>query len=323
MHTVFLRVLEYYDGLLFLTTNRPGALDEAFKSRIHLSLYYPQLDLQQTKEIWEMNIDRLQAVERDRCKDTDLQPLQVNRREILRLAEERFKNRDGSVRWNGRQIRNAIQVASSRANFDAKEDNILPRLTADHFKLIYEVTEDFDNYSQAAVGKSHGGLAYDRGDRADDWTPERQQSGESQSYGRGPIFSRGGGQPFGGRWGHSEASVQRQQPSLLAGRGRINVTDALGQGSVSQIYQHRQPFSNPEEDRPEIDYGPKEYSSVMKAPYEPQIPDIYEGWINGDTVPNKPTADGGNKQVGKREIEDAGSELDLLSKRRKVRDGED
>lgn len=38
--SVFLRVLEYYNGLLFLTTNRVGTIDEAFKSRIHISLYY-------------------------------------------------------------------------------------------------------------------------------------------------------------------------------------------------------------------------------------------------------------------------------------------
>lgn len=41
--SVFLRVLEYYNGLLFLTTNRVGTIDEAFKSRIHLSLYYVSL----------------------------------------------------------------------------------------------------------------------------------------------------------------------------------------------------------------------------------------------------------------------------------------
>lgn len=34
-------VLKYYNGILFLTTNRVGTLDEAFKSRVHLSLYYP------------------------------------------------------------------------------------------------------------------------------------------------------------------------------------------------------------------------------------------------------------------------------------------
>lgn len=41
--SVFLRVLEYFTGMLFLTTNRVGAFDEAFKSRIHISLYYPPL----------------------------------------------------------------------------------------------------------------------------------------------------------------------------------------------------------------------------------------------------------------------------------------
>lgn len=37
--SVFLRMMEYYTGLLFLTTNRVGSFDEAFKSRIHISLY--------------------------------------------------------------------------------------------------------------------------------------------------------------------------------------------------------------------------------------------------------------------------------------------
>lgn len=39
MVSVFLRVLEFYSGILFLTTNRVGTMDEAFKSRIHISLY--------------------------------------------------------------------------------------------------------------------------------------------------------------------------------------------------------------------------------------------------------------------------------------------
>jgi len=39
MVSVFLRILEYYSGILFLTTNRVGTIDEAFKSRIHVSLY--------------------------------------------------------------------------------------------------------------------------------------------------------------------------------------------------------------------------------------------------------------------------------------------
>jgi SpoVK/Ycf46/Vps4 family AAA+-type ATPase len=41
--SVFLRVLEYYQGILILMTNRVGTFDEAFKSRVQLALYYPQL----------------------------------------------------------------------------------------------------------------------------------------------------------------------------------------------------------------------------------------------------------------------------------------
>jgi hypothetical protein len=40
----FLRALDYLQGILFLTTNRVGHFDEAFKSRIHLSLGYEKLD---------------------------------------------------------------------------------------------------------------------------------------------------------------------------------------------------------------------------------------------------------------------------------------
>ncbi|KAK0615070.1 hypothetical protein B0T17DRAFT_602173 [Bombardia bombarda] len=46
-----LRALEYYDGILILTTNRVGTFDEAFKSRIHLALRYLPLDEEQRVEI--------------------------------------------------------------------------------------------------------------------------------------------------------------------------------------------------------------------------------------------------------------------------------
>ncbi|KAJ0354372.1 hypothetical protein COL154_001927 [Colletotrichum chrysophilum] len=60
---VFLRVLEYYSGILFLTTNRVGALDEGFRSRVHLSLCYPNLSLADTIKILEANLRRLPRLE--------------------------------------------------------------------------------------------------------------------------------------------------------------------------------------------------------------------------------------------------------------------
>jgi len=38
--SVFLRILEYYDGILILTSNRVEMFDEAFKSRIQVALHY-------------------------------------------------------------------------------------------------------------------------------------------------------------------------------------------------------------------------------------------------------------------------------------------
>jgi SpoVK/Ycf46/Vps4 family AAA+-type ATPase len=41
--SVFLRELEHYDGILFLTTNRLQVFDEAVLSRLHLALNYEPL----------------------------------------------------------------------------------------------------------------------------------------------------------------------------------------------------------------------------------------------------------------------------------------
>ena len=49
---IFLRLLDYYEGLLFLTTNRPETLDYAIRSRVMLRLEYPDLDSHARAAIW-------------------------------------------------------------------------------------------------------------------------------------------------------------------------------------------------------------------------------------------------------------------------------
>jgi hypothetical protein len=49
---IFLRLMDYYKGLLFLTSNRGNAIDDAFKSRITLRLDYPKLDRSAREKIW-------------------------------------------------------------------------------------------------------------------------------------------------------------------------------------------------------------------------------------------------------------------------------
>lgn len=171
--SVFLRVLEYYDGLLFLTTNRPGALDEAFSSRIHLKLHYPRLSSEQTREIWAMNIERLEKIEQERClRNPNAQPLRIANKGIRRFAEGIFQK--GTI-WNGRQIRNAFQVASSLAHYEARRDGAPPMLRVEHFKTIHIVTEDFEEYVKETIGKTSGEQAYERGDRADHFVSKHQR----------------------------------------------------------------------------------------------------------------------------------------------------
>ncbi|MGZ8956144.1 MAG: AAA family ATPase, partial [Methylovulum sp.] len=57
---VFLRVLEYFNGLLFLTTNRVDDIDEAIVSRcIAMIKYYPP-DRDARRRIWQVMTEQFQ-----------------------------------------------------------------------------------------------------------------------------------------------------------------------------------------------------------------------------------------------------------------------
>jgi SpoVK/Ycf46/Vps4 family AAA+-type ATPase len=58
-YEVFLRLIEYYEGILFLTTNRLDDFDEAFQSRIHLTINYPDLSSDQRTLIWKNILERV------------------------------------------------------------------------------------------------------------------------------------------------------------------------------------------------------------------------------------------------------------------------
>ncbi|KAH6670675.1 hypothetical protein B0J14DRAFT_458817, partial [Halenospora varia] len=101
---VFLRVLEYYSGILFLTTNRVGFFDEAFQSRMYISLYYPPLSKESTFAIWNMKPRRIKARSNLISKEE----------KIKEFYQKHYK--EGN-RWNGCQIRNAFQTAVALAEF--------------------------------------------------------------------------------------------------------------------------------------------------------------------------------------------------------------
>jgi SpoVK/Ycf46/Vps4 family AAA+-type ATPase len=55
---VFLRTLEYYQGMMFLTTNRIAQIDNAIASRIHFKLKYDKLNLEQRTNIWRRFLEK-------------------------------------------------------------------------------------------------------------------------------------------------------------------------------------------------------------------------------------------------------------------------
>jgi hypothetical protein len=56
--SVFLRKLEYYEGILFLTTNRMAQFDRAILSRIHLLLRYENLTQAARSQVWRNFLSR-------------------------------------------------------------------------------------------------------------------------------------------------------------------------------------------------------------------------------------------------------------------------
>lgn len=91
---VFLRQLEYFAGILFLTTNRIKTFDEAFQSRIHISLRYTDLEESSRRLIWKAFLTKVGVAEG------------VTEKEWDSLAEKKV---------NGRQIKNAVRTAQALA----------------------------------------------------------------------------------------------------------------------------------------------------------------------------------------------------------------
>ncbi|KAJ3498814.1 hypothetical protein NLG97_g826 [Lecanicillium saksenae] len=94
--SIFLRTLEYYEGILFLTTNRINNMDTAFQSRIHLTLEYPNLDAVARRAIWTTFLDR--AAREDSQNNES------------RISEAALKSLC-ALDLNGRQIKNIMKMA--------------------------------------------------------------------------------------------------------------------------------------------------------------------------------------------------------------------
>ena len=139
--SVFLRILEYYDGILILTSNRVGVFDEAFKSRIQVALHYENLNRPARKKIWQNFLDMLEEDEES-----------VNFDEI-KLHLDELAGHD----LNGRQIRNVLTTARQLAIFRNQ------RLDWEHLEQALSVSSNFNEYLKRMQGHSDDQRARDEG----------------------------------------------------------------------------------------------------------------------------------------------------------------
>lgn len=90
--SIFLRLLEYFQGILFLTTNRVETFDDAFQSRIHVALRYGDLTTKAKRSVWKMFLEKVQAkegVQTAKFSDKDFDALarhNLNGRQVSNLA---------------------------------------------------------------------------------------------------------------------------------------------------------------------------------------------------------------------------------------------
>ncbi|KAI4164164.1 MAG: hypothetical protein LQ342_002128 [Letrouitia transgressa] len=141
--TIFLRELEYFDGILFLTTNRPGDIDEAFVSRMHVTLGLSQPHRDERFKIWKIFI-----------KDLDMP--EDEQRTLLTYATEKFEKDD----LNGRQIRNTVRVALALAKLE--DSNIRPK----HLEEVIKIGREYARYIENLNKMSPEDTAIQLGRRA-------------------------------------------------------------------------------------------------------------------------------------------------------------
>jgi len=138
--TAFLRKMEYFGGLLFLTTNRIDSMDEAFMSRVHVVMGFEKLGDNTRTSIWRSFFKKLRDEMKEITVSEEAEAYVLNDPEIVGMD------------WNGREIRNAFQTAialaeyevSEREGYDEEKDGVV--VNAAHFKRVMEISRNFKSY---------------------------------------------------------------------------------------------------------------------------------------------------------------------------------
>lgn len=189
----FLRALEYFRGILFLTTNRVGTFDEAFVSRIHAHFHFEEFKDEDRIKVW----------------DTFFQKLEEDREATMRIPQSTKDYIESeelrALKWNGREIRNgkscqrvtisskstddaflAFQVAVALAESQGHKDSkgrILVK--SDHIKATVQMSREFKGYLKSLWKQDESSRATSLGNRYDAYSSTAEANkgkGTSEKY---------------------------------------------------------------------------------------------------------------------------------------------
>lgn len=142
---MLLREVEYYKGVLIMTTNRIVAFDPAILSRIHYAINFTQLTTEQQQELWNIWLEKLK--EKRLCQNAD---------EIMKAIKDFKSKREGfGYPLNGREIRNIVIVAQTMAF----EDGLQGKVTDGSLRTAYRTKVDFRRDTEKLRVAAEGLLA--------------------------------------------------------------------------------------------------------------------------------------------------------------------
>jgi SpoVK/Ycf46/Vps4 family AAA+-type ATPase len=163
--SVFLRALEYYQGLMFLTTNRVGTFDEAVISRVHVILHFPDLTDDDRARIWDTSFRKLSSERPDIKIDFSIYDHAYRDEAIQALT------------WNGREIRNAFNTMIALAEWDARDKNRYVRngkveIRREHLQQVARMSTGFKEYMRSLRGLGEADHVKLHGLRDDMFSPK-------------------------------------------------------------------------------------------------------------------------------------------------------
>lgn len=142
-----LREVEYFNGVLIMTTNRITTFDPAILSRVHHAVNFKELSKPKQADIWDMWLQIMS--DKNLCEHGELEIIQGWVRDHWR------KLKGGGYSLNGREIRNILIVAQTLAFRNGRDRKI----TLDIIQRVYESKVDFRQDTETMHNEATGLIA--------------------------------------------------------------------------------------------------------------------------------------------------------------------